>query len=85
MVRGHSCLPNSEQTIMKNRKEICQGCKIYNGSISKKDTKFNCGNLISDYLKCPCAKCLIKTMCDKACETFDEFSNERYFNVGIQK
>ena len=48
--------------------EICQGCW---STMKCNDIWPTCKNVhIKDYKDCPCAKCLVKSMCSDVCEEF---------------
>ena len=58
---------------MTNRN--CSGCLTYTGYIYGTDpicimTEENRGD-------CPCAKCIVKMMCDEACYRFERFKLEK--------
>ena len=48
----------------------CKGCIMY----SEKSEKCSLIPQISDTLKCPCLKCLIKMMCESDCEDYQVYS-----------
>ena len=54
---------------MKSDEDLCKGCNtiIYDG----------CGLRVKFGDKiCPCAECIVKVMCDDACDEFNTFKME---------
>ena len=55
---------------MSNNNEICIGCPINNDDIGI----LSCGLITTkDNKQCPCTICLVKTMCNAACEEFKDY------------
>lgn len=58
-------------------KHCCDGCSTYFFTNEETNEEFYC-----DYAKyndtgdCPCAKCLVKTMCEDVCYSMSDWSNE---------
>lgn len=57
---------------MEETNDGCKGCRMHNKYIS--GCEVDIVPCILDGTQCPCMTCLIKVMCNNACEKFQEYS-----------
>lgn len=52
--------------------KICSGCLMYNQYIEDPKHHHQCEGYIRKHIRCPCQRCLVKTMCDDVCDEYKE-------------
>ena len=61
-------------------KTQCSGCATHKSVLSR-DGQFACtGIRLKAQVKCPCAICLIKMVCQKSCDEYDKYKYESWMD-----
>jgi len=67
-----------------NYMKACIGCLSYDPNL--KICKGNIyGNGTENLDECPCRKCIVKTMCNKICDSYKDYQLQRIWSSGSKK